>query len=789
MQYLVSALPPIHMDLEGLTEHGRPASPNAETVAAPVATVALQPIHAEAIASSENVGMPEPESLLHAVHAEDVHQAEHAPLGGPSLLSSAAMAAAVDEIGSVAEQVPVAAAAVSPAASPAAPPGSTSAIVAATSEFQPVHMEGRSESLIHDAALAVGKVSLSFVSRNAQSNPGHVVHDQALQEDPLADLLNYEHTMQEDTTVASAERYSQAAGPAAANQTALTAAGVHLETSSAAGMQPIAPPTLIAAAETVAMPDVVHNLGVIKEQMPALQVQNGSHADEDIGAVASLEQMPLASSFHSEDASSQIAHNLLTAALALEKQSSEQLAAAKIQTEKLTLEKQAAENLAEKLEERLAAPNTGNAPLAQQADESAPRSVTLAAPDASVAVAPRPESQFAAPEKADDDLKKAPSQSMTSFTRSGRRHLPIAGPGVSVVGPFNEELSLKDPNAHLDSEDGGIMSLFGSSHGALMWITLVLTAATVSGSICLVCGFCASTVLWRRASSGATRMYIEKLPVCKSDEIEKRLPMRGGYDCTFSKPLSSQLLLRIEAYVQDPLVGSLLTAPLTQQTCVFYSSVVSQKLHDGVHPVPVAFASASVNFSVALADAPHMRIDIQGKDMAFFDMKDGKSVQRRSRRIPEHWEDFISTHRTAPRATSPVNDGSLEFQECTLLVGTLVTLIGELHRGSNGTLSLRPFPEDTACMSSAPRERWRTSWEGGQSSSYSAKDFGDVVADQHEKSLPSWSDPAAEARIEKVLVSDDPGLLDKGLSSWAALLERHTRTFGPWADYLVFKKK
>jgi len=67
---------------------------------------------------------------------------------------------------------------------------------------------------------------------------------------------------------------------------------------------------------------------------------------------------------------------------------------------------------------------------------------------------------------------------------------------------------------------------------------------------------------------------------------------------------------------------------------------------------------------------------------------------------PEHWQDFVFAHQGASaasdRAKASLHAGGppLEFQECTLFLGSVVTLVGELHRDANGTLMLLPLPED-----------------------------------------------------------------------------------------------
>merc|ERR1719506_3178483 len=219
------------------------------------------------------------------------------------------------------------------------------------------------------------------------------------------------------------------------------------------------------------------------------------------------------------------------------------------------------------------------------------------------------------------------------------------------------------------------------------------------------------------------------MPLCSAMEVQRRLPVSGGYDCHFSKPLSSSQLLRLEAYVDGP-SSNALTSPLTGQACVLYSVAVSRQLHDGIHPAPVAFASGSIDFVISLKDAPHVRINLKAEELSLFDMRRGRRVERKTfAAAPDKWQDFILTHRAGTEWTTVAqmrsDSSSLEFQECTLLCGALATFIGELHRGSDGSLSLRPLrldnlasddfagmpPSSARARHGGQSERWRTSWE------------------------------------------------------------------------------
>lgn len=281
------------------------------------------------------------------------------------------------------------------------------------------------------------------------------------------------------------------------------------------------------------------------------------------------------------------------------------------------------------------------------------------------------------------------------------------------------------------------------------------------------------------AATGRLRGRVEKLPICPGGEAAQGVQAAGyiavGYDCPISRPLSSRRLLRLAGEIVGPRVGSPLAAPLTARPCVLYSAWASRKLHEGVLPVPVAFSSMNVEFVVSLADAPEVRVTVEGCDVMLFDMCGGRCTHSWGfAEAPERWQDFVFTHKCAvpcgepwtmnmssSSSTSHGEDGPLEFLECVLLVGAMATLVGELCRDFAGDLSLRPLREEreddrvlydcTPIYADSPREPWRTSWECGGPAA--EKSPATMLA-------PTASSVSlASACGRKVLVSDDPQLL------------------------------
>jgi len=257
------------------------------------------------------------------------------------------------------------------------------------------------------------------------------------------------------------------------------------------------------------------------------------------------------------------------------------------------------------------------------------------------------------------------------------------------------------------------------------------------------------------------REQIEALHVSTANEIQDLFQMKERYDCCHFQPLSPGLTLRLQGTVTPGRQGKLV-APLSRRDCVHFSASASSKRHDGIHALPVAFHSVCSDFSITLLDAPHITIVVYGQDVALFDSKNGTTQdQRRFSESPDHWQDFILTHR-APGAVGVCSaalrsDANfLEFREVALVAGTVVTCVGELRQGHDGVLRLFPCgeggvhrPADGAgAQPGIFRERWRTSWERPEAM-------------------------AAVKTPEKVLISDDKRLLRPPRKGWGCL-NRHT---------------
>ncbi|CAE7574021.1 unnamed protein product [Symbiodinium natans] len=318
---------------------------------------------------------------------------------------------------------------------------------------------------------------------------------------------------------------------------------------------------------------------------------------------------------------------------------------------------------------------------------------------------------------------------------------------------------------------------FWSTRSGALAAAVGFVAATWLAVICLATGFwMAVTTGWRCASKGNVRSAVEALRRCTAADVEKLTRSEGGYDCNFSKPISSKRVLRLEVQVEGAEQGEALTAPLTGHSCVLHSAAVSKQLHDGMPAVPIAFSASSVDFVVSLLDNPESRIVVRGRDVSLFDTVQGRFEEATTfGAAQDNWQDFVLTHRSAApqgrewAASSSLraDDAILEFQECSLRVGSVVTVVGELHRGADGQLTLRPWQgeevkEAFRRAKKSLREPWRTSWEGGEEK-------------QNIRLAPS-----PNILRQKVFISDDEGLLQKDAPDVDGKLRECATGFGTW---------
>mmetsp|Transcript_58754 Transcript_58754/g.129096 ORF Transcript_58754/g.129096 Transcript_58754/m.129096 type:complete len:577 (-) Transcript_58754:158-1888(-) len=229
----------------------------------------------------------------------------------------------------------------------------------------------------------------------------------------------------------------------------------------------------------------------------------------------------------------------------------------------------------------------------------------------------------------------------------------------------------------------------------------------------------------RRHGASAVRARAEQVRVTTGGSLQGLEEVGNG---PFAKPLSPGLLMRIEGRVAPKAGQGCLSAPLSGRPCVLYSASVSHDRHDGVHQPPVAFHSAGVDFSVELSlpDALEpILVGVHSHDAALFDMTTGRyAFEQTLAEAPDALRGFVLAHLTSGSDVSSqvVNrvdpegiEGVLEFRECALVAGGMVTVIGEIARERDGGLQLYPWRPPSSAESapgSDGAEPWlATSWE------------------------------------------------------------------------------
>lgn len=249
---------------------------------------------------------------------------------------------------------------------------------------------------------------------------------------------------------------------------------------------------------------------------------------------------------------------------------------------------------------------------------------------------------------------------------------------------------------------------------------------------------------------GVVRAHVENFDICSASDVGDLLPVASSYDCIFQKPVMSGKALRLEARIEGLSDGGTLVAPLTQRSCVLYSAVA--RCNKG--PTPVK-SSKAPNFVVSLIGSPLMQIEVEGQDVSLFDMCGGKwTCSQPLLEAAPHLQDFVVTHTGMDPENECETSSSLralgpgvEFEERALLVGSTVTIVGELYRAPSGSLSLRPWRESALDELTDTIKPSPDSWENHGCKAATPLSDDEVITSSDEIS------PG------KLLLSDHPGLL------------------------------
>lgn len=247
----------------------------------------------------------------------------------------------------------------------------------------------------------------------------------------------------------------------------------------------------------------------------------------------------------------------------------------------------------------------------------------------------------------------------------------------------------------------------------------------------------------RSGSDASTRRRVEKLRISSGTEIRSMFAMSAPAPERPQPvlPLRPGMLMRVQGRVVSR-PGCTMMAPLSGRACVMYSASASQHQHGGVHQAPVAYHSATSGFGIELDNLPDAILDVKGEDVLLFDMMSGRFAQEEHfSEAPEAWRAFVMAHlltgaggdcRSKMNHVDLAAKGLLEFRECALVVGAMVTCVGEVSRESDGRLALGPWSPPAAPSSPSSSAR----------------------------AVP-WMTPDNDVLVQRLMVSDDACLLDK----------------------------
>mmetsp|Transcript_65920 Transcript_65920/g.121574 ORF Transcript_65920/g.121574 Transcript_65920/m.121574 type:complete len:639 (-) Transcript_65920:124-2040(-) len=260
----------------------------------------------------------------------------------------------------------------------------------------------------------------------------------------------------------------------------------------------------------------------------------------------------------------------------------------------------------------------------------------------------------------------------------------------------------------------------------------------------------------RFGSDASTRRRVEKLRISSGTEIRSMFAMKAPAPerPNPALPLRPGMLMRVQGrVVARP--GCTMMAPLSGRACVMYSASASQHQHGGVHQAPVAYHSATSGFGIELDNLPDAVLDVRGEDVLLFDMEGGRFAQEEHfSEAPEAWRAFVMAHlltgsggecRNKMNHVDLAAKGLLEFRECALVVGAMVTCVGEVSREGDGRLTLGPWSPPTTPTSSSPSSA--------------------MVS----RAVP-WMTPDSDVLVQRLMVSDDLSLLDKA-PPWQTLAQ------------------
>lgn len=247
--------------------------------------------------------------------------------------------------------------------------------------------------------------------------------------------------------------------------------------------------------------------------------------------------------------------------------------------------------------------------------------------------------------------------------------------------------------------------------------SLLFGLATVFGIVAFVAVGCAIVVrlsLLFRSGSRAdlrqatnVRAKTELMVASRGAELRSMFGVAGENESDDAKakaatdvqPMRPGMLMRVQGrVVAKP--GTSLMAPFSSRHCVLYSASASHQRHDSVHQPPLAFFSSHSDFEIEALDEPGLTLAVHGQDVSLFDMGAGlHCCEHAFSSAPVSLRGFVIAHPAIAAAPACGQTGQalgsdgllIDFRECALVVGSVVTCVGEVARDRCGRLGLVPW--------------------------------------------------------------------------------------------------
>eukprot|EP00928_Gymnodinium_smaydae_P091564 TRINITY_DN75286_c0_g1_i1.p1 TRINITY_DN75286_c0_g1~~TRINITY_DN75286_c0_g1_i1.p1 ORF type:complete len:489 (+),score=80.58 TRINITY_DN75286_c0_g1_i1:90-1556(+) len=340
------------------------------------------------------------------------------------------------------------------------------------------------------------------------------------------------------------------------------------------------------------------------------------------------------------------------------------------------------------------APRTATSSSVLASSEMAPRTDRLSGSDFSRAMAPEASHGVATEAIALPEISEA-KQRLVGDSRGADRMLTASLPGVSaslfqVAAEGSSSSSLNSKGKPIEAFGSAFELSDMDGTGAMAMCALIIMTVAV-----LVRKGAAVKLAWfgrtKYEHATSVRRRVDGLRIRSGTEIARMFASEHGASAgveSVPQPLHPGILVRVQGRIVAKAEG-MLVGPFSGRPCALYSASVAQRRLDGVHQPPLAFYSASSDIIIQLEGACDVHVEVLGQEVALFDMLEGAfESEQRLQEAPQAWQTFVHKHGTA---TVDAAADEMQFYECALLTGALVSCVGEMARDRFGCLRLHPW--------------------------------------------------------------------------------------------------